>query len=210
MRIPGDPGKRSPSITRARSTSMHRANSPSHCGVRPRRDAPRHGGQRLLRVRHDPHIRGHVLADLRSVDVHVHDPRPRCVLREVAGHTVVEPHPDRNEKVGVVRLDVGAVVPVHAEQADVQGMPGGHGSQPKEGAGEGEPGPFDEAPEFVAGVRQQHALADEHEGLAGAVDETAGRVDGVQVQRGPRRITRDLGLRHRAGGTRSWRTGHPW
>src|SRR5829696_703696 len=76
--------------------------------------------QGWLRVSGDPDGRLHDLAELRWVDVYVHD---LCVRGEPVGcarNPVVEAHPDRDEEIGTIYRSIHARRAVHPRPADVQ------------------------------------------------------------------------------------------
>ena len=85
-----------------------------------RRDGREQLGHDLVRVTHDPQGRGHVLPDLRDVEVDVNDLGPRSEARRVPRDAVVEPQSDAHDEIGVLDRAVDVDLPVHPRHAEVQ------------------------------------------------------------------------------------------
>ena len=78
--------------------------------------------EHVLGVADDRDVRGHVLGDLRRVDVDVDELRARRELRELAGDAIVEARPDRADQVGLVHRVVRGARAVHPEHPEPLGI----------------------------------------------------------------------------------------
>ena len=108
----------------------------------------------------DGHVHPHVLGDGRGVHVDVDDLGVGTEVLDLAGHPVIEAGPDGDQDVGLVHRHVGLVGPVHPEHAEELRVRHGEGTQPHQGAGDGEAGELGPARVSGAGgLAQDHAAA---------------------------------------------------
>ena len=91
-------------------------------------------GQHVLGVADDRDVRGHVLGDLRRVDVDVDELRARRELRQLARDAIVEARAHRADQVGLVHRVVGRARAVHAQHAQPLRVRRRKGAQPHQRA----------------------------------------------------------------------------
>ena len=77
-------------------------------------------GENLRQVADERHVDLDVLVDLGGIDLDVDLLRVRRIGLEVAGDTVVEPHAEREQEVGLLDGRVDPGLAVHAHHAQVQ------------------------------------------------------------------------------------------
>ena len=102
-----------------------------------------------LDVAHDGHVHGHVLADLRRVDVDVDDARVRRVGADLAGDAVVEAHAQRDQQVGRLDGAVDVLPAVHAHEAVAERMLLVDGADAQQRVRDGDLGLLGEGPQLV-------------------------------------------------------------
>ena len=134
-----------------------------------------------LRVADDRHLDGDVLADLGRVDVGVDDPRVRRVGPHVAGHPVVEAHPDGDEQVGRLDGPVDVLPAVHAHVAVGQRMGLVDGPDAEQRPGHGDLGLLGEGAQLVPGLGVQDAVAGEDHRPLGLGDLRGGELELARV-----------------------------
>ncbi|CDD25234.1 unknown [Alistipes sp. CAG:29] len=115
--------------------------------------------ERLFHVADDGHVGVYDLVDLGGVDLQVDYLGIRPETFGVARHAVVETHPHGDEQVALLVADVGAVVAVHAQHADILRRGGRHGRQPQQGRGDRYAALCEEGLQFFFGVSEHHALS---------------------------------------------------
>ncbi len=109
----------------------------------------------------DRHLDRDVLADLGRVDVDVDDPGVRGVGPDVAGHPVVEAHPDREQQVRRLDRLVDVLPAVHPHEAVAQRMGLVDRADPEQGMGDRDLGLLGEGEELVPGLGVEDAVAGE-------------------------------------------------
>ncbi len=137
-------------------------------------DEFREEGQGLFAIAPNGHGRFHVLVNFGGVDIQVDDFGLFCVFVEATGDAVVEAHADGDEDIAFVREQVGTIISVHAEHADVEGVAGRQGAGAEDGPGCGDTAFLYELAEFLFCVAEDDALAEEDEGFFCFVDELCG------------------------------------
>ena len=100
------------------------------------------------------------LADLGGIDFEVDDLGVRPETARIARHAVVEAHAHGEEQVAVPVFDVGTVVAVHAQHADVLRRVGRQGRKPQQGRCGGHAALVEEGAQLRFAAAQDHALPD--------------------------------------------------
>ncbi|RPK42869.1 hypothetical protein EES39_20180 [Streptomyces sp. ADI92-24] len=160
-------------------------------------------GDDLAGVTDDRHVGGAVLADLRRVDVRVHDLGVRGEAVQLAGDPVVEPGPQGDEQVGLLQRGDGGDRTVHTGHSHVQRVAVGEGAERHQCGGDGRSGQLGQHLEFGGGPGLHDAAADIQHGALGLDDELGGLADllGVRLGDGPV-AGQVLGRRPAEGGLR--------
>ena len=152
------------------------------------------------RVADQPDGDGHVLADLRRIELDVDHLRPAGEGREVSRHPVIEPEPDPDDQVGLLDGAVHVHLAMHARHAQVQRVRLRERADPEQRGDDRNAGPLGERPELVVGVAQDDAVPGHDERPLGSADQPDGLDDRhrrrASHQAGPprfRRARRGLG-----------------
>ncbi len=132
------------------------------------------GAEHPARVAHDRHLDRDVLADLGRVDVDVDDPGVGGIRADVAGHPVVEAHPDGDEQVRALDRPVDVLPAVHAHVAVGERVRLVDDADPEQRPGHGDLGLLGERQQVVPGLRVEHPVAGEDDRPLGRGD-LAGR-----------------------------------
>ena len=149
-------------------------------GPRRRVDRIDEPGQRLqdaLGVADDRHLDRDVLADLGRVDVGVDDPGVRRVGPDVAGHPVVEAHPDGDQQVGALDRPVDVLPAVHPHVAVGQRMRLVDDADPEQRPGDRDLGLLGERDEVVPGLGVEDAVAGQDDRALGGGDLGGGELE---------------------------------
>ena len=129
-------------------------------------------GECTLHVAENGHVGIDEFVYLSWVDFEVYDLGVDAEIRRVARDAVVETHAYCYEKVAIAVLDVGGVVAVHAEHADILRMVRRQGREPEQRGRSGHAALLEEREQLLLGVPENHALTHQSHRPAGEVDQT--------------------------------------
>ena len=129
------------------------------------------GRQRVAEVPGDADVSLDVLVDLGGVDVDVDLPGVSRVGREIAGHAIVESHPQRDQQVGFLNGVVDPSLAVHSHHAQAQRMARREGPQPEQRERHGRCGAFRKGAQFRRSAALDDPMAGEDDRLARLVNE---------------------------------------
>ena len=124
--------------------------------------------KRRLDVAEDSCVRLLVLANLRGIDVDVHDGGALRERLELTRHAIVEAHAEGEQEVARVDGVVGVDGAVHAEHVEAQGIARRVATKTHEGVGDGDARRLDELLELGGGV--EAAAAGVHDGTLRLLD----------------------------------------
>ncbi len=152
-------------------------------------------GDDLAGVTDDRDVRGAVLADLRRVDVRVHDLGVRREGVQLAGDAVVEAGAEGDQQVRLLERGDGGDRTVHPGHPDVLRVAVGEGAQRHQGGGDGGAGQLGEHLQLCGGTGLHHPAADVEHRAPGLDDQPGGLADLLGVRLGHRAVAGELGVR---------------
>ena len=132
---------------------------------------PRAGAERGPGVADEAHGHGHVLPDLRGVELDVNDLGAAREGRQVAGDPVVEPEADPDDEVGLLDGAVHVHLAVHAGHAEMQRVRLGKGADAEQRRDDRDAGALGQLAELAVGVAQDDAVARHDQRPLGPRDE---------------------------------------
>ena len=139
-----------------------------------------------LHVGHDRHMHELVLVDLGRIDIDVHDEAMLGEGLHLACHAIVEPHPHRDQEVGLIDGVVGVDAPVHAEHVERERVVAGEHPQTHERHRDRDARLLDKRANLVCSVGGDHAAAGVDHGPLGPLDGGCNLRDLLRMGRSPR------------------------
>ena len=159
----------------------------SHAGEpgRPRPSAQERGkpAHDIGDIRHDSHGRALDLPELAGVDVDMDDPGLRAEIGGPARGPVVEPHPERDEKIALLQHEVGGAGGMHPHHPEEKGMILGQGAQAMQSGRDGNGALLRKGAEPGRGAGADDAGPDKEHGTLRRLDQGRGPRDGLGVRR---------------------------
>ncbi len=143
-------------------------------------------GEHLLEVPDDRHVGAPVLADLRRVDVRVHDGGVRGERRQLAGDPVVEACAERDDQVGLLQRCHGSDGPVHAGHAQVLRVRVGQRTASHQGGHRGGAGRVHEPTQVGRRAGTDHAPTDQDHGATRGREQPGGLANLLGMRLGHR------------------------
>ena len=125
-------------------------------------------GARQVADQRQVHV--HVLVDLGLVDFNVDLAGVRGVVLQIAGHPVVEAHPEGQQQVGFLDGLVDEGLAVHAHHAQVERVVGWEAAQPQQGHRDRGVGTLGKLLQLGPGSAHQHAPPRQNDRVFGRLD----------------------------------------